>query len=187
MLSVACVSVTVSSADGRRLIIPTRNLRPSGTDVSWHCYLNPCSSTVNLWLLSLRYDAISRRHIRAAFSIALQSCDELQYGDIVSRFFSAEAGTSITSHLNPISSFSTSFVDMFPRIYFRGKHVLPTEKSSSILANISSLTMLQVYLMACLCSLSISLETPSTYHKTRRMVLNSLATRYPTVSLFSTF
>ena len=42
-------------------------------------------------------------------------------------------------------------------------------------------------LMACLCSCSISLETPSKYHKTLGMVWSSLATRSPTVSLLSTF
>ena len=90
------------------MTISTRNLRPSGTDVSWHCSLNPCSSKVNLWLLSLRYHAISRRHnMRAVFASSLQSCDKLQYGDVVIRFVSAEAGTSITSRLNHISSFRT--------------------------------------------------------------------------------
>ena len=107
MLSAACVSVTVSSADGRRVIIPTRNFWSYGTHVSWYCTLNPCSSTVNLWLLPLRYDAISRRHIRAAFTSALHSCDELQHSDVVTRFVISYAGTIITSRLNPIYSFRT--------------------------------------------------------------------------------
>ena len=148
MLSVACVSVTVSSADDPRVIIPARNLRASGTDVSWHCSLNPCSLTVNVWLLSFRYDAISRRRMRAAFvnalqSCDLQSCDELQHRDVVTRCCIAEAGISITSRLNHISSSRTGnrsilypsslfdlrrcrlqsapFVDMFSRIYPSGE------------------------------------------------------------------
>ena len=85
MLSVACVSIIVYSADGPRVIIPRRNLKPSGTDVLWHCSLNLCSSPVNLWLLFLRYYAISRDIMRAAFASALQSRDELQYSDAVTR------------------------------------------------------------------------------------------------------
>ena len=96
MLSVAFVTVTVHSVDDRRMIIPRRNLKPSGIDVSWHCSLNPCSSPVNLLK---RYDAITRRHMRAAFASVLQSCDELQHSDAVTRFRIAEAGTSITSCL----------------------------------------------------------------------------------------
>ena len=45
--------------------------------------------------------------MRVAFASALQSCDALQYSDAVTRFFIVEAGASITSRLNPISSFTT--------------------------------------------------------------------------------
>ena len=45
--------------------------------------------------------------MRAAFASALQSCDELQHSDAMTRYVIAEAGTSITSRLNPISSFRT--------------------------------------------------------------------------------
>ena len=168
MLSVAFVTVTVHSADGRRVIIPRGNLKPSGTDVSWHCSFNPCSSPVNLWLLLKRYDAISRQHMRAAFASVLQSCDELRHSDSVTRFRIAEAGTSITSRLNPISSFTTGHLSrnisfsivrftsvsspkgLFRRhvssyISFRRKHILPAGMSSSIIANTSSMALVQVY------------------------------------------
>ena len=54
----------------------------------------------NLWLLSLRYEAISRRHMSAAFTSALQACDELQHSDVVTRLFIARADT-IKHHLTP--------------------------------------------------------------------------------------
>ena len=62
MLSVAilCYGHSIYSADGPRVIIPRRNLKLSGTDVSWHCSLNPCSSPVNLWLLLLDVSILTR-------------------------------------------------------------------------------------------------------------------------------
>ena len=101
------------------------------------------------------------------FASALQSCDELQYNDAVTRCFIAEAGTSTASHLNPMSSPTTgnlsrnksfsivtltsvsSYASLSSTCFLvyilQGKHVLPTEMSSSIIAKTSSMALLQVY------------------------------------------
>ena len=85
--------------------------------------------------------------MRAAFASALQSCDELQHSGAVTRFFIAEAGTSITIIVRFTSVSSPKC--LFRRhvssyIYFSGKHVLPAEMSSSIIANTSLKALLQV-------------------------------------------
>ena len=134
--------------------------------------------------------------MRAAFASVLQSCDQLQHSDVVTRFCIAEAGTSITSLLNHISSFTTGHLsrNIFfsivritsvssPKCLFR-RHVssyISFLKGKACPSGgyvfINHCQHLFNYfgasiLMACLCSWStISLETPSTYHKTRRMVL----------------
>ena len=45
--------------------------------------------------------------MKAAFTSALQSCDDLEYGEIVIRLYIAHAGAKITSRLNTIYSIRT--------------------------------------------------------------------------------
>ena len=207
MLSVACVS----SADDPRVIIPTRKLMPLWKWRFLALFFNPIFFESELVVVVIAiWCNNSRRHVIAAFASALQSCDELQYGDVVIRFFSAEAGTSITSRLNPIYSFKTGYLSITisfslvrftsvsspmylfrwhvsSYIYFRGKHVLPAEMSSSIIANTSSMTLLQGSWWRVFVSGVSVLKRHR--HITRQVAwyFNSVATIYPTVSLFSTF